>query len=68
MEVFPSLILGHVIIETVHDMLTKFSKTKPSTFVGFEIEDAFEFIIDCYERLSMGIVEQHNIEFITFQL
>lgn len=34
-EIFSYPVLGHVMTETKHDMLTKFLKMKPPTFVGF---------------------------------
>lgn len=50
-------------------MLTMFLKIKPPTFVGFVIEDTFEFIVNYYERLHKKcIMEQRGVEFVTFQL
>lgn len=50
-------------------MLDKFLKVKHPMFVASEMDNAFEFIDNYYKRLyQIGIAEQHDHEFVPFQL
>lgn len=68
-DVFPHLIFCSIMIGMKQSFLTTFLKIKPPTFQVIEPEDAFEFIIDCYNSLhKMGIIKKHRVEFMIFPL
>lgn len=62
-------LLGLVMTGNENTMFIKLLKLKTAYFHGYERGDTYEFILYCYERLhKMGIVHQHGVDFVTFQL
>lgn len=52
-------LLGYGMSNNENDMLNKFQNLKPSIFLGFDTEDAYEFILVVYDRFhKLGIVHQ----------
>ncbi|TMX03311.1 hypothetical protein EJD97_017098 [Solanum chilense] len=57
------------LIPLVVNIAPRLLALKPLVFLTSETKDAYEFILDCYERLyELGIVHQYGIEFVSFQL
>ena len=64
---FPRLSTGPIMTSDQHELFTMFLKLKPPVFKGVESEDAYDFLVDCYELLhKMGIVEWFGVEFVTY--
>lgn len=54
--------------EEVHGLFNKFLKKKPPILPSIESEDAYEFLINCNERLhKFGLVERYSVKFASFQ-
>ena len=65
---FSQLTTGSIMTGDQHELFIKFLKLKPPVFKGAESEDAYDFLVDCHERLhKMDIVERFGVEFVTYQ-
>lgn len=67
-DIFLRQVVGPLMTGDEHDLFYKFIKMNPSILYVIESEDAYEYIINCHERLyRMGVVEWYGVELITFQ-
>ena len=65
---FPLLTTGPIMTSDQHELFSKFLKLKPLVLKGAESENAYDFLVDCYELLhKIGIVERFGVEFVTYQ-
>lgn len=61
-------LLGSVMYINDHAMFTMFLNLKFLVFHGSETKDAYDFIVDYYERLHMlCTLSQHGMDFVSFQ-
>lgn len=57
-----------MMIRDNHELFSKIFKMNLSVFHSTESKDAYDFIIDCHERLyKMDVVEMYYVELVTFQ-
>ena len=64
---FPLLTTRPIMTNDQHELFSKFLKLKPPVFKGAELEDAYDFLVDCHELLhNMGIVERFGVEFVSY--